>query len=455
MGSVIVQHIHRRPDLDWVEKRLGDRRWQLTACVVAMLAIASPQYTWTLFTIPLVKELHAQLSEIQIAFTLFIVGQSWLVPFLGYIVDCLGARGVVATGGVLVGASWVSSGVTHSLWGLYVSYAIGGVGVAAVYGACMGLALKWFPERRGLAAGLVVGAYGSGAALLVVPIRHMIEHGGYRIAFLEYGSALGLVLVLVAWPMMAPYAGWKPPRGGSAAFRNPRQLPPAVVSSTPVQMIRSGAFHLMYVLSVLVMFGGLLVGAQLKPIATAYGLDKVMLLPATDTLSLALMASLSVAAIARPFWGVLSDRIGRDRTMAIAFAVAGGAILGLLQSLQHPLGFVVFVSLTAFAWGASFVLFSAAIGDIFGSAYAATNCGIHYTSKGVAAIFAGWGAAKVLEITGSWLPVLWIGFLCNVLAAVLTVLFFRPMIARLAAQRAGEATSTVAIQPAHSEGHGD
>jgi len=159
---------------DWVANRLTNRRWQLTVCAVAMTAIASPQYTWTLFTEPLARGLTAQLSEIQVAFTLFILTQSWLVPVLGYVTDLLGARIVVALGGILVGLSWVGSGLANSLGELYLFYALGGVGVAGVYGACIGLVLKWFPDRRGLAAGLAVGAYGSGAALTVVPIRHLI-----------------------------------------------------------------------------------------------------------------------------------------------------------------------------------------------------------------------------------------------------------------------------------------
>jgi MFS transporter, OFA family, oxalate/formate antiporter len=438
---------------DWTARRISDRRWQLAAAVVAMMAIAGPQYTWTLFTIPLAKGLHAQLSDIQIAFTLFVVAQSWFVPLLGYAVDRFGARIVVAAGGVLVGVSWIGSGLAASLWQLYACSALGGLGVGAVYGACLGLALKWFPDRRGLAAGLAVGAYGSGAALLVVPIRRIIEHEGYRTAFLSGGLLLGLVLVLVAWPMMAPFGSARP-RGRGAGPQPGRPLA-ELPGCTPAEMIRSGAFHLLYVVSILVMFGGLLVAAQLKPLATAYHLDKIVVLPGMDLLSLTLMASLLTAALARPLWGWLSDRIGRERTMIIAFALGSAAILGLLETVQSALGFAVFSSAIAFAWGAAFVVFSAAIGDMFGSEYAATNCGIHYTSKGVAAIFAGWGAAKVLEITGSWLPVLWIGVVCNGLAALLIALYLHPMVARVTAQRAARPRLVPVGVPAHSEGHGD
>ena len=420
---------------DWVANRLTNRRWQLAVCVVAMTAIASPQYAWTLFTEPLARGLGAQLSHVQVAFTLFILAQSWLVPVLGYVMDLLGARVVVALGGILVGLSWVGSGLANSVWELYLFYAMGGVGVAAVYGACIGLALKWFPDRRGLAAGLAVGAYGSGAALTVVPIRHLIEGAGYRTAFMIWGLLLGAVIVLVAWPMMMPHPGWRAPESKRRPLDTSPYAPPRVASVTPFQMVRSGTFYLLYLVAVLVTFGGLMVSAQLKPIAVAYGIDKVPLLPSVDALGLALMANLAVAAVARPFWGWLSDRMGRYRTMALAFALGGVAIFGCLELARIPLGFVVFSCLTAFTWGASFVLFSAAIGDAFGTDYAATNNGIHYTSKGVAAIFAGWGAARLVEATGSWAPVFWIGVACNLLAALIVLFVLRPAISRSMARR--------------------
>jgi OFA family oxalate/formate antiporter-like MFS transporter len=420
---------------DWVANRLTNRRWQLAVCVVAMAAIASPQYAWTLFTEPLAHGLSVPLSQVQIAFTLFILAQSWLVPVLGYVMDLLGARIVVALGGILVGLSWVGSGLANSRWELYLFYAMGGVGVAAVYGACIGLALKWFPDRRGLAAGLAVGAYGSGAALTVVPIRHLIEGAGYRTAFMIWGFLLGVVIVLAAWPMMMPHPGWRAPEPSRRPADTPPRTPHRVASVTPFQMVGSGIFYLLYLVAVLVTFGGLMVSAQLKPIAVAYGINKVPVLFGVDALALALMTNLAVAAVARPFWGWLSDRIGRYRTMSLAFALGGAAIFGFLELAGIPLGFVAFSCLTAFTWGASFVLFSAAIGDAFGTDYAATNNGIHYTSKGVAAIFAGWGAARLVEVTGSWAPVFWLGVACNLLAALIVLFVLQPAIGRAMAHR--------------------
>jgi OFA family oxalate/formate antiporter-like MFS transporter len=204
-------------------------------------------------------------------------------------------------------------------------------------------------------------------------------------------------------------------------------------------MMRSGVSHLLYVLSVLVTFGGLLVTAQLKPIAVAHGLDRAIVGAGLDALSAALMVNLLAAGLARPFWGWLSDRLGREQTMLLSFAFGGLAILGLRRCLDSPAGFVACSALVVFAWGAAFVVFSATIGDRFGSAYAATNCGIHYTSKGFAAILAGWGAARILETSGSWLPVLGLAALCNLVAALLVALW------AYARKRAAEAPATTPL----------
>jgi OFA family oxalate/formate antiporter-like MFS transporter len=411
-----------------------NRWWQLAACMLAMVAIASPQYTWTLFTVPLSQGLQVKLSDVQVAFTLFILTQSWLVPGLGYVVDRLGATLVVGLGGLLVAMSWIGSGLAYSLHALYGWYLLGGIGVGGVYGACTGIVLKWFPDRRGLAAGLVVGAYGSGAFLTVIPIQRLIEQGGYRAAFIMWGAFQGLILIALAWFLSAPYPGWSPPNWDQTAARLRQRVHQSARSYTPGQMLRCGAFYVMYALSVLVTFGGLMVTAQLKPMAAAYGLDAVGILPGVTALTLALMLNLAVGGLARPLWGWLSDRIGRFNTMAIAFTAGAGAIFGLLALIARPGWFVAMCALTVLTWGSTFVLFSAATGDIFGSQYAATNNGIQYTAKGVASIFAGWGAARLLEATGSWTPVLWAAVGCNLLAAVLAFFFLRPMVARMTAE---------------------
>jgi OFA family oxalate/formate antiporter-like MFS transporter len=409
-------------------KRIVNRWWQLLACIVAMMAIANLQYAWTLFTLPLTKHLNATLSAVQIAFTLFILTETWLVPFEGYLVDRLGANRVVTAGGLLVGISWVGTGWADSLSGLYFFYALGGLGAGAVYGACIGTALKWFPDRRGLAAGATAGSYGFGTALTVLPINRMIGNSGYQEAFIVWGVIQGFVVVVAAWFMLAPPSGWRPvgwtPETGVARQQS-------LKSYTPFEMIRTGPFWLMYLMMALVAFGGLMVTAQLKPIANSYGLDKTVVFWGITALGMALILDRVLNGLTRPFWGWISDHIGRYNTMAIAFGGEALAIFALLHLVHRPLWFVILTGFTFFAWGEIFSLFPAAIGDVFGPTYATTNYGVQYTAKGTASIFAGWGAARLVEAAGTWIPVFWVAVGCDLLAAILALLVLKPLVVRL------------------------
>jgi OFA family oxalate/formate antiporter-like MFS transporter len=417
------------------EEHLINRWWQLVACVVAMMAIANLQYAWTLFTLPLTQRLHATLSAVQLAFTLFILAETWLVPIEGYLVDRLGAWRVVTAGGLLVGVSWVWAGLATSLPALWVAYSIGGIGAGAVYGACVGTALKWFPDRRGLAAGLTAGSYGFGTALTVIPIQQMIAARGDQAAFITWGLLQGIVVMVAAWFLRPPPVGWQPAGWEKTAATIRQPVHQSAISSTPWQMVQSGTFWLMYLLMTLVAFGGLMVTAQLKPIAATYGLDQRVVLFGVTALGLALILDRILNGLTRPFWGWLSDHLGRYHTMAMAFGLEAVAILILLQLVRHPLWFIILTGVTFFAWGEIFSLFPAAIGDVFGPDYATTNYGIQYTAKGTASIAAGWGAAKILEATGSWIPVFWIAVACDLLAASLAFFWLRGLVARRIARQ--------------------
>jgi MFS transporter, OFA family, oxalate/formate antiporter len=425
----------REPVVVNTDVQLVHRWWQLVACVVAMMAIANLQYAWTLFTLPLTQRLHATLSAVQLAFTLFILAETWLVPFEGYLVDRLGAWRIVTAGGLLVGLSWIGSGLAASLPALWVAYAIGGIGAGAVYGACVGTALKWFPDRRGLAAGLTAGSYGFGTALTVIPIQGMIAGRGYQSAFIIWGILQGIIVIAAAWFMRAPPPGWKPIGWEQVAATLQVKIFQSALSYTPLQMVRTGTFWLMYLLMTLVAFGGLMVTAQLKPIAATYGLDKTVVLYGMTALGLALILDRILNGLTRPFWGWISDHIGRYHTMALAFGLEALAILALLQLVRHPLWFMLLTGVTFFAWGEIFSLFPAAIGDVFGPDYATTNYGLQYTAKGTASIAAGWGAAKILEATGSWMPAFWIAVACDLLAASLAFCWLRRLVARRMAQQ--------------------
>jgi OFA family oxalate/formate antiporter-like MFS transporter len=312
--------------------------------------------------------------------------------------------------------------------GLYTWYTIGGVGAGAVYGAAVGTAIKWFPDRRGLATGLAAGAYGFGTALTVLPIQAMIETRGYRAAFETWGVLQGIAVIVTAQFMRRPPPGWRPLRM--------RKAPSAVVQSrvsyTPLQMVRTQAFWLMYLMMTMVAFGGLMVTAQLKPIAAANGLDKRPLWWGVSALGIALVLDRILNGITRPFWGWVSDHIGRYNTMAITFTLEAGAIFALLQLVGHPVGFVILSGLVFFAWGNIYSLFPAAIGDVFGPEHATANYGLQYTAKGTASIFAGWGAALLVERTGSWAPVLWVAVACDLIAAALAFFWLKPLVLKLA-----------------------
>lgn len=420
------------------EQRVPNRWWVLVGCIFMMMAIANLQYAWTLFTTPLTKSLNAKLSAVQIAFTVFILTETWLVPFEGYLIDKLGFRIVCTVGGLLVGVSWIATGMVNTLMGLYIWYAIGGIGAGAVYGGCMGMALKWFPDKRGFAAGCTAGSYGFGTALTVLPILYMINNQGYRTAFIVWGIIQGIVVMAIAQFTVAPPKGWLPAGWEQAAVKIKERVKQSAVSYTPSEMLKSGTFYLLYFMMALVAFGGLMVTAQLRPIATTYGLDKTVVLLGMTALAMALMLDRILNGLTRPFWGWVSDHIGRYNTMAIAFACEGFAIIALLSLVHRPIWFVILTGLTFFAWGEIFSLFPAAIGDVFGAEYATTNYGIQYTAKGTASIFAGWGAAVILEMTGSWIPVFWIAVVCDLLAATLAITVLKPLVARKTAERAAE-----------------
>src|ERR1039457_1175450 len=254
------------------EPKIVNRWLQMCACIIAMMAIANLQYAWTLFTKPLTLSLHATLAAVQIAFAAFIFCETWLVPFEGYLIDRLGPRLIIGIGGMLVGAGWIGSGYSYTITGLYIWYAVGGIGAGAVYGGCTGNVLKWFPDHRGLCAGIVSGAYGIGTAVTVAPIDTMIRASGYRHAFIFWGILQGIIVTVAAMFIVAPPKGWLP-----KAWKRVARVHQANIDMTWYQMLKQPSFYLIYVMMTLVAFGGLVVTSQLKEIASFYKVDKVII----------------------------------------------------------------------------------------------------------------------------------------------------------------------------------
>ena len=401
-------------------------RWvQLLIGVICMSMIANLQYGWTLFVEPISEKHGWGLAAIQVAFTIFVVTETWLIPVEGWFVDRYGPRIVVLLGGVLCAVSWAVNAVADSLLLLYLGAAIGGIGAGGVYGTCVGNALKWFPDRRGLAAGLTAAGFGAGSALTVVPIANMIHASGYEVTFLYFGIGQGAVVFLLAWFLKEPKPGQVPQVSKALVVQNRE-------SCTPAQMVRTPVFWVMYLMFTMVAAGGLMATAQLGPIAKDFHLDGVpvsilgLTLPA---LTFALSIDRVLNGLTRPFFGWVSDHVGRENTMFIAFTIEAAGIVALSVYGRDPIAFVVLTGLVFFAWGEIYSLFPACCGDTFGSKYATTNAGMLYTAKGTAALLIPFGNL-LADATGGWMVVFYLAASVNALAAILALFVLKPMRAR-------------------------
>ena len=401
-------------------------RWvQLAIGVVCMSMIANLQYGWTLFVNPIADKYHWTKASIQVAFTIFVLAETWLVPIEGYLVDRFGPAPVAVAGGALVGAGWILNSMADSLALFYVAAAIGGAGAGAVYGTCVGNALRWFPDRRGLAAGLTAMGFGAGSALTVVPIASMIKTNGYEAAFLWFGIGQGLVVFVLGSLLRQPHRDQTEAHSESAG---------TVLSKdhSPMQMIATPVFWIMYAMFVMMAAGGLMATAQLAPIAKDFGVADVpvsilgLTLPA---LSFALSIDRVMNGITRPLFGWVSDRIGRENTMFIAFTLEAAGILLLSRFGGEPLAFVLLSGLVFFAWGEIYSLFPATCCDTYGTRYAAANAGLLYTAKGTAALLV--PLTSVLSAARGWHDVFVAASLLNIAAAGMALFVLKPLRTRM------------------------
>jgi OFA family oxalate/formate antiporter-like MFS transporter len=411
--------------MDRVVQRIWDNRWaQLGIGIVCMAMIANLQYGWTLFVNPLEEKHHWGRAAIQVAFTIFVVTETWLVPIEGYLVDRFGPRPVVMGGGLLVGISWIMNAHAGSLAALYIAAALGGIGAGAVYGTCVGNALKWFPDRRGLAAGLTAAGFGMGSALTVIPIQAVIHSQGYEAAFLYFGIAQGVVVFLLSFALIAPHRG---------EVREKAKVVQTQRDYTWKEMVRTPVFWVMYAMFVMMAAGGLMATAQLGPISKDFHIGDVpvslmgLTLPA---LTFALSIDRVLNGFTRPFFGWVSDQIGREQTMFIAFGLEAVGIVLLSQLGHDPVWFVILTGLVFFAWGEIYSLFPSTCGDSYGSKFAATNAGLLYTAKGTAALLV--PATSLITIaTGSWHAVFYIAAAMNAIAAIMSLAVLKPMRTRM------------------------
>jgi MFS transporter, OFA family, oxalate/formate antiporter len=406
-------------------------RWgQLIFGIICMVMTANLQYGWTLFVNPIDSKHHWGRAAIQVAFSIFVLTETWLVPFEGYLIDKFGPSLMVSISGALIAAAWVINSYADSLMLLYLGAAIGGIGAGIIYGASIGNALKWFPDRRGLAAGLTAAGFGAGSALTIVPIAGLIKSHGYETAFLWFGLGQGIVVMLVAMLLRAPEADEVSIPSTPAVQQTRRDYRWHETIKTPI-------FWVMYLMFVLVGAGGLMATAQLAPIAKDFKVDNIpvsilgLTLPA---LTFALSIDRVLNGICRPFFGWVSDHIGRENTMFIAFLLEGAGIYALLLLAGNPIWFVVMSGVVFFAWGEIYSLFPAMSTDLYGRQFATTNYGMLYTAKGTASLLV--PLANVLTTaTGSWVAVFILAALFNIVAAAMALFILKPMRIRTIGQR--------------------
>jgi oxalate/formate antiporter len=398
---------------------IGYTRWvQLGLGLVAMMSISSPQYVWTLFTKPFQDSLGVTLPAIQVTFTILIVLQTWLSPLQGYLVDRFGARLLIAAGCLLSGLGWVGSAYATSLTGLYLTYGLlCGIGTGIVYVGIIGLMVRWFPDRRGLATGLVAAGYGFGAILTTFPIDAMMKQAGHQHTLVLFGIILGIVGAAAALAIRMP---------GPADVLPP---PPVMTSHTgvePKQMLRSKIFWLMFVMMTMMSTGGLMVISQFAAFSRDFGVANVLVF-GLAALPLALTVDRLTNGLTRPFFGWVSDNIGRENTMGIAFLMEAAAITLMVIFRDNALVFVILSGLVFFGWGEIFSLFPSTLTDTFGSKHATTNYGLLYVAQGVGSILGGPLAALLREQTGSWLPVFAIIVAMDALTGILALAVLKPM----------------------------
>jgi oxalate/formate antiporter len=398
---------------------VSSTRWfQLLLGIIAMMSISSPQYVWTLFTKPLQTTIGVGLPAIQITFSILIVLQTWLSPLQGYLIDRFGPRFLIALGCAVSGAGWITASSATSLTMLYLTYGLlCGVGTGIVYIGIIGLMVRWFPDRRGFATGMVAAGYGFGAILTTFPIDTMIKTDGYQHTLVLFGAILGGIGALAALMMRMP--------------KSEETLPPPAVTTTtndatPARMIKTSVFWLMFAMMTMMSTGGLMIISQFAAFSRDFGVANAVVF-GMAALPLALTIDRITNGLTRPFFGWVSDRIGRENTMAIAFILEAVSVTAMLLMRDNTLAFVLLSGVVFFGWGEIFSLFPSTLTDTFGTKYGTTNYGLLYMAQGVGSVLGGPLAALLHDMSGSWMPVFAIVIAMDALTGILAIAALKPL----------------------------
>jgi len=397
-------------------------RWgQLALGLIAMMSISSPQYVWTLFVAPFQAATGATLPAIQITFSVLIVLQTWLAPVQGWLVDRFGPKFLIALGAALTGLGYVVSAQATTVWMLYLTYgALCGFGTGIVYIGIIGLMVKWFPDRRGFAVGLAAAGYGFGAIVTTFPIDAMLKSSGHRPTLVTFGVLLGAIGVLAA-------LGLRAPRPGEITARVSTK---AVVSSAkdyaPLQMLKTPIFWLMFVMMTMMSTGGLMVVSQFGPVMRDFNIADTAI-SGMAALPFALTLQRIANGLTRPFFGWVSDVIGREWTMFIAFGMEALAVWVMLATRDNAVLFAIMSGIVFFGWGEIFSLFPSTLTDTFGTKHATTNFGFLYIAQGIGSVLGGPAAAWLHDSLGSWFPVFWLIIALDALTAILALFVLKPL----------------------------
>jgi MFS transporter, OFA family, oxalate/formate antiporter len=419
-------------------------RWlQLVVGVVCMVAAANIQYAWTLFVPEIQKTFKWDRALIQSAFTIFVVVQTWLTPIEGFLIDKFGPRIMVLIGGLFTGLAWVIYSYASEIQHYYVGAVAGGIGVGCVYATCINNAIKWFPDKRGLAVGFTAGAYGAGSALTIIPIANTIAAGGFRDAFFNYGLIQGAIIMVASVFLIAP-------RSGEAPLST--SLTQSKYNYTLGEALRTPVFYVMFAMFILTVTGGLMAVAQLGPMAQDYGVKDKKIdfgLFVMAALPFALLLDRIMNGVSRPLFGWISDHIGRENTMFIAFMLEGIGIVALAYFGTNPWAFIILSAIVFLAWGEVYSLFSATSADAYGSKNIGSIYGVLYCAKGIAALLVPFGN-MIQQATGTWSTVLYGVAVMDMMAAVTAVLVLKPLLKKHYANTALKVAALAATSPAAS-----
>ena len=403
---------------------LKGRGWQLGLGIVAMMAISSPQYVWALFTKPLQTSLQVGLPALQITFSILIVLQTALSPLQGFLIERFGPRWLLGIGALLTGLSWVLASMAKTVIGLYLTYGLlGGIGTGIIYVGVVGLMVKWFPDRRGFVTGMVAAGYGFGAILTTFPIDAMLKTSGLAPTLQIFGC-------IIAGVGMAAALGFRTPSVHAIALATPETssaaVPKSKINFRPGEMLKTPVFWLLFGMMTMMSTGGLMVISQMGAFAKDFGVSTAVVF-GLAALPLALTLDRVTNGLTRPFFGWVSDRVGREKTMAFAFILEGCAVLLWLAFRENALAFVLLSGLVFFGWGEIFSLFPSTLTDTFGPLNATTNYGFLYIAQGVGSVLGGPVAAWIHNYFSSWLPVFYLVAGLDILTGVLAIFVLRPM----------------------------